>query len=456
MRRRVEETVKLTFHGGVREIGGNKILLEDRDARLWLDMGQSFGFGGDYFVDPYLNARGRFGLRDYFALDLMPKIRGLYSEDQLAPTDFPWEQPAFSGIAITHIHFDHINHLQFVDPQIPVFLGEGTRIMLESWMTTARNMDFGDRTWKPFRTGRAVAVDGLEIEPIHVDHSAPAAYGFLVHTSKGTIAYTGDLRRHGPHAQMTDDFEAAAKKARPIALITEGTRVAPSENRQQFSEAEVATRATDVVKGAPDKLVLVTFYPRDVDRIKTFHGVAAETGRELVLSAKTAHLLVSMKKDTRIQVPDVVRDPNILVYFRQLSREDTWEKDLKAKVASKAVDATYVNRNQKDLMLQLDYYQLPELVDLKPVAGSPFIHSKSEPFDEEDITGEILGNWVKWFRLQYVQLHASGHCSEAEMRDLVRTINPKVVLPVHTQHPERFEQFGPKVVQPTYRGTLEL
>ena len=42
------------------------------------------------------------------------------------------------------------------------------------------------------------------------------------------------------------------------------------------------------------------------------------------------------------------------------------------------------------------------------------------------------------------------------MRDLVRTINPKVVLPVHTQHPERFEAFGPKVVQPTYRGTLEL
>src|SRR3990170_2155921 len=186
MRRRVEETVQLTFHGGVREIGANKTLLEARAARLWLDMGQSFGFGGDFFVDPYLNARGRFGLRDYFALDLMPKIRGLYSEDQLAPTDFPWEQPAFSGIAITHIHFDHINHLQFVDPQIPVFLGEGTRIMLS-----------GARMWKPFRTGRAVAVDGLESEPIHVDHSAPAAYGFLVHTSKGTIAYTRDLRRHG-------------------------------------------------------------------------------------------------------------------------------------------------------------------------------------------------------------------------------------------------------------------
>jgi ribonuclease J len=452
----VGEIVRLTFHGGVAEIGGNKILLEDRDARIWLDMGQSFGFGKDFFVEPFLTERARFGLRDLFALDLMPKIPGLYAQEHLAPTDFPWRRPEFSGVAVSHIHFDHINHIQYMDPDIPVFLGEGTRIMLESWMTTARGMDLGPHAWKTFRTGRSVAVDGVEIEPIHVDHSAPAAYGFLIHTSDGTIAYTGDLRRHGPHAEFTDDFEAAAKKAKPIAMITEGTRVAPSENRQQFTEAEVRAKAPEIVNRAKGKLVFVTFYPRDVDRIKTFHAVADETHRQFVLSAKTAHLLWSMKRDTRIQVPDVIRDPNILVYFRQLSREDTWEKDLKAKVASKAVDATYVNRHQGELMLQLDYYQLPELVDLKPVRGSPFIHSKSEPFDEEDITGEILGNWLKWFGLEYVQLHASGHCSEREVRDLVRTIAPKTVVPVHTEHPDRFVDFGPRVMQPSYRGTLQL
>ena len=453
----MEDIVRLTFHGGVREIGGNKILLEDGDARLWLDMGQSFAFGTDYFVDPWLQARSRFGLRDYFALDLLPKIPGLYAEDQLAPTDFPWEASRFSGIAISHIHFDHINHLRFVDPEIPVFLGEGTRIMLESWMeTSARSMDLGAHDWRMFRTGRSVSVDGLEVEPIHVDHSAPAAYGFLLHTSEGTLAYTGDLRRHGPHARMTDDFEAAAKKAKPIALIAEGTRVAPTEDRQQFSEAEVRRRAPAVVNAATGKLVLVSFYPRDVDRIKTFHAVAAETGRQFVLSAKTAHLLWSMKRDTRIQVPDVVRDPHVLVYFRQLTREDTWEKDLRAKVASKAVDATYVNQHQGELMLQLDFYQLTELVDLKPIEGSPFLHSKSEPFDEEDVEAEIRDNWMKRFRLAPVQLHASGHCSHTEMRDLVRAVNPEVVIPVHTEHPELFTRFGPKVIEPTYQGTIDL
>ena len=34
----------LTFYGGVNEIGGNKILLEDRDTKIFLDFGQSFIF----------------------------------------------------------------------------------------------------------------------------------------------------------------------------------------------------------------------------------------------------------------------------------------------------------------------------------------------------------------------------------------------------------------------------
>src|SRR5437899_304900 len=70
----------LTFYGGVGEIGGNKVLLEDGDARIWLDMGSTFDFGSEYFVE-YLTPRERFGLRDYFALGLLPRLPGLYAAD---------------------------------------------------------------------------------------------------------------------------------------------------------------------------------------------------------------------------------------------------------------------------------------------------------------------------------------------------------------------------------------
>ena len=34
------DMVNLTFYGGAEEIGGNKILLEDKGAKIYLDFGQ--------------------------------------------------------------------------------------------------------------------------------------------------------------------------------------------------------------------------------------------------------------------------------------------------------------------------------------------------------------------------------------------------------------------------------
>src|SRR5438093_1555174 len=163
------------------------------------------------------------------------------SSQALDPTDMAWEPPAFSSIFITHVHYDHTQQLRFVDPNIPVHLGEGARTILESLDTTARApfLKLGNHAYQTFRSGQTKTVDGLEVEPIHVDHSAPAAYGYLVHTSEGTIAYTGDLRHHGPKKALTEDFIRAAAAEKPVVLITEGTRVTPDDPRGTLTETEV-------------------------------------------------------------------------------------------------------------------------------------------------------------------------------------------------------------------------
>jgi mRNA degradation ribonuclease J1/J2 len=38
----VKNATTLTFFGGVNEIGGNKILLQDRDTRVFFDFGMSY------------------------------------------------------------------------------------------------------------------------------------------------------------------------------------------------------------------------------------------------------------------------------------------------------------------------------------------------------------------------------------------------------------------------------
>ncbi len=412
----------LTFYGGVGEIGGNKILVEDRDARIWLDMGAPFDLGEQYFVE-FLQPRDRFGLRDYFALDLIRRIPGLYSSEALDPTDMAWEPPAFSSIFITHVH---------------------------SLDTTARApfLKLGNHAYQTFRSGQTKTVDGLEVEPIHVDHSAPAAYGYLVHTSEGTIAYTGDLRHHGPKKALTDDFIGAAAAAKPVVLITEGTRVTPDDPRGTLTEADVKADAIRLLTPLQEKLAIVTFPGRDVDRIRTFFEVAQAVGRKFVVNAKTAHLLLTLQKDTHIAVPDVMREGDLVLFDRLLRKTDPWERELQTKLKDRVVSAEQIAARPSEYLVQLDFWHLPELVDLRPPPGSPFIHSKSEPFEEDDVNDAVLQHWLNRFGLQRHQLHASGHLSEWEVGEMIRTIDAKAVMPVHTQHAERFGQIARRVVQP--------
>ena len=447
--------MKLTFYGGAGEIGGNKILLEDRDARLFLDMGVPFTFGDRFFAD-WLSARGRFGLKDYFALDLMPRIQGLYSAEALECTDFPHKPPAFGGILITHIHWDHTNHLQWVDPEIPVHMGEGTKRILDSWATTSGSADLGEHEYRPFRTGKELELDGVTAEPIHVDHSAPAAYGYLLHTSEGTVAYTGDLRRHGPRAEFTEEFLERAAKEKPIALIIEGTRVAPEDTRQNFSEAEVLRRAVRLCNDAEGKMAIATFYPRDVDRIRTFWQTAKSTGRTFVLSAKAGHLLRALAQDKHIDVPKVMEDEDVRVYFRDMDRPGKWESELRDSLKDRAVDAAWVHKHQRSVLMQLDFEHFGELIDIRPEKGTRFIHSKSEPFEEDDPNDEVMHHWLEYFGLVYHQLHASGHLSREEVAAAIAQVNPKVVIPVHTEHPELFKEFHPHVKLPKNFSSLDL
>ena len=60
-----KQKTTLTFYGGVNEIGGNKILLEDKKVRIFLDFGRSFTLGEDYFTG-WLTPRAINGLGDYF------------------------------------------------------------------------------------------------------------------------------------------------------------------------------------------------------------------------------------------------------------------------------------------------------------------------------------------------------------------------------------------------------
>jgi ribonuclease J len=258
---------------------------------------------------------------------------------------------------------------------------------------------------------------------------------------------------------MTREFVNRAAAEKPIALICEGTRVSPEDPREDLSEKQVEERARKLVSGSK-KLAIVSFYPKDVDRMRTYRDVAKATGRKFVVSTKVAHLLESLKSDKRISVPDPMTDPNMLVYVRQgMTRplpHDRRYMEMQDRKSDHVVCCDDIADHQERFIFQTDIMQLTELIDVLPSPGSLFIRSKSEPFEEDDVQEEVLQNWIKRFNMDFHQAHASGHANMEEIFDIVRRIGPKVVIPVHTEHAEMFSKCGRTTRRPIARKSIPL
>ena len=103
-----------------------------------------------------------------------------------------------------------------------------------------------------------------------------------------------------------------------------------------------------------------------------------------------------------------------------------------------------IRKNPSKYMIILNFWYLNMLIDLKPKNGV-YIHSLSEPFNEEmEISFDRMMNWLKFFNLRFVQSHCSGHISGTDLKELIYTIKPKEIYPIHTEHPDMFKKLNIK------------
>ncbi len=453
---------QVSFYGGVDEIGGNKILLEDQDTRIFLDFGLGFKRRGMYFEE-FLTPRSANGIGDFLELNLLPDIPGIYRTDLLSHLGRTPEDVTVQAVLLSHAHADHANYISFLHQDIPVYCGETSKYLLqaieeqcirsiENEVTKYKERPIyrGDykkppikRTFNTFRTGDTVHIGSLDIEPIHVDHSVPGAYGFLIHTSEGTIVYTGDLRMHGKNAQMTTDFIQKARKAKPVALITEGTRIDLPQTDE--SEQNVYQQSKQEIEQCK-KLSIVDFNFKDIDRFTTFYQIAKDLGRTLVISFKHACFLERYHQDKKLQAPNSTDKHIKLLKPKRLTGtyidEDYTDYYIKKRLNyENIITAEDITKNPTQYMVVLNFYYFNRMVDLKPHHGV-YIHSLSEPFNEEmEISYERMHNWLTHYHLKFVQSHCSGHISGPDLKDLIHKINPKHLFPIHTEHPELFQDF---------------
>jgi ribonuclease J len=446
----------LTFYGGVNEIGGNKILLEDKDTKILMDFGKGFSKRSKYYEE-FLKPRPSNGLKDFLTMGLVPDIRGVYRDDLLEMAGMKAEEPDIDAAIVTHAHADHVNYCSFLHEDIPLYMGNTCHLILQA-LEERSNRDIEDeilnfkrrpiqrngepvkRDIRTFRTGDKLKIGSLEVEPVHVDHSIPGAYGLVVHTSNGAVVYTGDIRLHGSNPKMTKDFVEKAKEAKPIALITEGTRV--KELNDGASEPRVKQSCSNVVANT-NKLVIVDFSFKDVDRFRTFYTIAKENNRKLVIPLKEAFLLKWLSKDKILNVPNL-GDDNIVVHIPKQKSGTYVEQDYGTKEREflnlpNAWRADKIKDKQCNVICAFNFFSIDELLDIGPEPNSIYIHSASEPYNEEmEIDSQRLQSWLELFKLSLFQSHCSGHAFGDDLFDVARQINAKTIFPVHTECPQSY------------------
>ena len=180
-----------------------------------------------------------------------------------------------------------------------------------------------------------------------------------------------------------------------------------------------------------------------------------------MINFKHACFLEQYCQDKKLQIPSIT-DPNLaLLKPKRLTgtyiNEDYTDTYIKKRLHYKnIITAADITKNPSRYMIVLNFWYFSDLIDLKPKNGL-YIHSLSEPFNEEmEISYDRMKNWLRHFDIEFFQSHCSGHINGDDLKELIKTVHPKKLYPIHTEHPKLFKKLPSKTIMVKEGKTYKL
>lgn len=431
----LKDKTTVTFYNGLNTIGGPMIEVAYRQSHILFDLGEVY--------------RPELGLKmedeDYQTLikyKLIGDVPNFY-DPKITGKAIDTDRWQHSAAFISHLHLDHSKALNLLAPTIPLYAGPITAKMLPALnekgdflLPAAGHAKNYTRPIIVAEYKKPIQVGDITMTVWPSDHDAYGATGLVVNTPDKKIAFTGDIRLHGYHPDWVHAFLAAAKGC--DLFISEGTGVSfpeeeGKENSEEFTginnEVELTQKVVQLQKDNPKRQITFNTYPTNVERLLE---IIAQSPRKVVINAARAHLIKnSIDKD---------------VPYYYLPGQDKFA-DLKPEleISYQALLAD----NHQYLWQVIGHYS-----DLQ--RGGLYIHSNAEPLGDFDPAYKPFVEQFAKMGIEYLPLRCSGHADKKELQEIIKEVQPAILVPVHTLHPELEENPYGKRILPKRGQTITL
>ncbi len=386
--------LKITFLGGVGEIGKNMTALEYNDEIIIVDAGLTFpddDLPGIDIVIPDMS----------YIIENKDKIKALI---------------------LTHGHEDHIGAVPFLleQVQMPVYGSRLTLALVENKMKEHPKVKY---KWVAVKPRNVLKLGNFVIEFIKVSHSIAGALALSITTPAGTIVHTGDFKiDYEPiDGEMTDLSRVGEIGRKGVSLLLcESTNVC--RKGYSMSEKSVGRTLEEIIKNHANNRIIVATFASNIHRMQQILSIAEKYNRKIAFTGRSM-----------INVSEVALKLGELKF----NRDNIVDLEKVDKMDDKEI-LIMTTGSQGEPMSALTRMASGEFKNLKIRKNDLVILSASPiPGNEKNVYNVINALYKLGADVIYDELadvHTSGHACQEELKLMHSLVKPKFFMPVHGEY----------------------
>ena len=404
-------TLKVSFIGGVGEIGKNMTALECDDEIIVIDCGSSFPGG------------------DMPGIDLViPDVSYLIANREKV-----------KGIVLTHGHEDHIGALPYVlkDLNVPVF---GTKLTLALVDNKLREQKLDGVSLNVVKPGSVISLGTkFKVEFVNVSHSIAGSCALAITTPIGLVFHTGDFKVDytpidGNVINLKRIAEIGGKGV--TLLLAESTNV--EREGSSMSEAKVGESIAHILNENQDRRIFIATFASNIHRLQQIVDLAKKFKRKVAFAGRSMVNVV----ECATKIGELKLDSSCVVDIDMIDKEED-KKLIIITTGSQGEPMSALTRIAAGEFpkIQLGYN------DTVIISASPIPGNEKMVYN---VVNNIYQHGARAIYERLAEVHASGHACQDELKLIHALIKPKYFIPVHGErrHLQKHAELAVKMGTP--------